>query len=219
MANLIGKDLEKIIIEVGAIASGVAFSAGIFLSIFATANLVPRFLEKGAIELILSKPLSRPLIFISRFLGAQSIVAFNVTYLIAGTWLVLSIKTGIWYWPFLYSVPMVMIAFAIIYALMAFVGVTTRSTGVTIMVAYLVLFFSPFLVQKDRIYALLSNKSYDYILEGLYHVMPKIHELSLINHSLVKNLPVEDWSALWTSSLAGMFVLFFAVIIFSKKNF
>lgn len=212
-------DVEKMIVGIESVIATVVFSGSIFLSIFATASLVPSMLEKGYVELLVSKPLSRTHIFIGRFLGAQSIMAFNVTYLIGGTWVILSAKTGVWYFPYLYSILMVMAAFAIIYALIAFVGVTSKSTGVSIMVAYTVLFFSPFLVQKDQIYALLSSKIYYYILEGIYHVLPKTFELGEINQALVMGNPIPGWSALWTSMIAGSIILFFATYIFSRKDF
>jgi ABC-type transport system involved in multi-copper enzyme maturation permease subunit len=212
-------DIEKMIIDVESGIAVVVYSGGIFLSIFATANLVPNMLEKGSVDLLVSKPLSRPLIFIGRYLGALAIMIFNVSYLVLGSWLILSVKTGFWYAPYLYSIPVVVVAFAIIYALVSLIGVTTRSTGVSIMVAYAVLFFSPFLIQKDRIYALLSSKVYYYVLEGLYHVLPKTFEMGEINRDLVLGRSVGEWSAVWTSSLAGGLMLLFATFIFSKKDF
>ncbi|MFQ5751080.1 MAG: ABC transporter permease subunit [bacterium] len=227
MVKILGKDIsnthsidvKKLIINIETVIATIVFSGGIFLSIFATANLVPTMLEKGSIELLVSKPLSRPMIFIGRFLGAQSIMVFNVTYLIGGTWLILSLKTNIWYWPYLNSILMVIVAFAIMYALMALIGVTTRSPGVSVMVAYTILFFSPFLVQKDKIYALLSSKIYYYFLEGLYHALPKTFELGKMNQALVMGSPIEGLSALWTSSIAGTVMLGAAIFIFSKKDF
>jgi len=212
-------DVHKMIVGIESVIATVVFSGGIFLSIFATASLIPSMLEKGSVELLVSKPLSRFEIFIGRFLGAQSIMVFNVTYLIAGTWLILSAKTGVWYLPYLYSIPMVVVAFAILYALMALIGVTTRSAGVSIMVAYTVLFVSPWLVQKDKIYALLSSKVYYYLLEGIYHVLPKTFELGEINQALVMGRAIDGWSALWTSCAAGGVMLSLAVYIFTQKDF
>lgn len=212
-------DVHEMIVGIESVIATVVFSGGIFLSIFATASLIPSMLEKGSVELLISKPLSRFQIFLGRFLGAQSIMAFNVTYLIAGTWLILSAKTGVWYFPYLYSIPMVIVAFAIIYALMALIGVTTRSAGVSIMVAYTVLFVSPWLVQKDKIYALLSSKFYYYLLEGLYHALPKTFELGEINQALVMGRAIDGWAALWTSCGAGGVMLSLAVYIFTKKDF
>ena len=227
MVNIFGKDIagaEKIKIRemiVGAqsVIASLVFTGGIFLSIFATAGLVPSLLEKGHVELVVSKPIPRYLILLGRFVGAQTVMAFNVVYFIGGTWLILSAKTGFWYGPYLYAIPMVVVAFAIVFALMTLVGVLSRSAGVSIMIAYFVLFFSPFLIQKDRIYALLSSKVYYYLLEVLYQVLPKTFELGKMNQELVMGKPVESWQPLWTSGLAGMAMLFVAVTLFSRKDF
>ena len=227
MISLFGKDLEalgQVDIQkmITGIQSGIAFVAffgGIILSLFATANLIPNMLERGSIELLVSKPLSRPLIFLARFLGAQSIVALNVTYLIAGSWLILSLKTAIWHWPYLYSILMVIASFAMMYALVSLIGVTTRSASVSIMVVYTVIFLSPLLVQKDRIYAFLSSKIYYYVLEGIYHLLPKTFELGQINQALVMGRPVESWFAMWTSFISAAVMLSTAIVVFNKKDF
>lgn len=225
MVKILGQDVDKnidvhkMIVDIQMVIAAMVFTGGIFLSIFATASLIPNMLEKGSIDLLISKPLSRTQIFLARFLGAQTIMTFNVVYLIGGTWLILSWKTGVWHLPYLYSIPMVIIAFAIMYTIMAFVGVTSRSSGVSVMVAYTILFFSPFLVQRDSIYAFLSNKIYYYFLEGLYHIFPKTFEMGEINQALVRGQPIESWMALWTSCLAGAVILGSAVFIFSKKDF
>lgn len=224
IVSFFGKDLEVFDIQkmITGVQSGIAYMAffgGIILSLFATANLVPNMLERGSIELLVSKPLPRPLIFLARFAGAQTIVALNVTYLIAGSWLILSLKTGLWHWPYLYSILMVIATFAMLYALVSLIGVTTRSASVSIMIVYTALFVSPLLVQKDRIYAFLSSKVYYYILEGFYHLLPKTFELGQINQALVTGLPVATWSALWTSLLSAAAMLSAAIFIFSKKDF
>jgi ABC-type transport system involved in multi-copper enzyme maturation permease subunit len=226
MVNIFGRDvhggkinIEELIIGIESAIAGAGFVGGLFLSIFATASLVPTMLEKGNIELLISKPLSRPLIFTARFIGALSIMIFNVTYLIGGNWLILCIKTNFWYGPYLYSIPMLVAAFATIYALLALMGVTTRSAGFSIMVAFAVLLLSPALVQKDKIYGLLSSKIYYYILEGLYNALPKTFELAQINQTLVMGRPVESWTALWTSTLSALVMLSASIFIFSKKDF
>ncbi len=212
-------DIHKMIVGAESVIASLVFTGGIFLSIFATASLIPSMLEKGSVELLVSKPISRPLILLGRFVGAQAIMVFNVAYLVGGVWLILSAKTGFWHIPFLYAIPMVVISFAIIYALMTLVGVTTRSAGVSIMIAYFVLFFSPFLIQKDRIYALLSSKVYYYLLNGLYHALPKTFELGKMNQELVMGREIASWTPLWTSSLAGAIMLALAVFVFAKRDF
>jgi len=224
MINVMGQDVDetnirKILITVQSAIAGVAFAGGIFLSIFATASFIPSMLESGHIELLISKPLHRYQILLGKYLGAQLNIAFNVIYLIVGTWLIMSLKTGIWYFQYLYTIPMVIATFAIVYALMVLVGVLSRSPGVTIMVAFSVFFLSQFLMVKDQIYAFLNSKFYYYLLEGFYHGLPKISELGEMNITLVLGKPIESWMPLWTSAISGAVMLSIATYIFSKKDF
>lgn len=212
-------DLQEMIVGIQSVFGTAVFAGGIFLSIFATASLIPSMLEKGSIELLVSKPLSRIVIFLGRFLGALSIVIFNVGYFIVGTWLILGIKTGIWYFPYLYSILMVVIAFATMYALMALVGVTTRSAGVCIMVAFTAFFLSQFLVQREKLYSVVTGKIYHYFVDGLYHVLPKTFELGEINLALITQQPITGWSAFWTSLMAAAIIFGLATFIFARKDF
>ncbi len=214
-----GLDTQGLVTKIQSGMSFAVFSVGIILSIFTTAGLIPTMLEKRNVGLLLSKPLRRSQIFLSRFMGALLIMAFNVTYLIAGTLLILGLKTGIWYVPALYIIPMVVMAFACIYAPMALVGVLTGSSGATVMVAFVIVFLSPLLQHTDKIYSLLSSKVYYYLLDALYQALPKISEIGQITQSLVVGEAVQSWAPFWTSTLAAAVFLATAVSFFSRKDY
>ena len=214
--------LQEIKEVVLAIESGVAvflFTGGLFMSLFATSGLITSFLRRGSIELIIYKPLRRFQILLGRFLGAVAIVAFNVFYLVIFSWLILSLKTGIWNWGFLFAGIMIVLTFAILYALMTFLSVVINSAAFSLMITYAILFFSPLLLQRDKIYALLSGKIYGVLLDGLYYFLPKTTELGDITRLLVQGSAVTSWMALWSSMLFGIFIFGISSYIFSRKNF
>jgi len=212
-------DLEKIIITVQGAISIFLFTGGIFLSLFATSSLIPSMLDPGSVDLLISKPVSRLMILSGRFLGAVSIVAFNVFYMVIFSWLILSIKTGMWYAGFLQSGVMIVISFAILFTLMTFLGLLTKSGPFSLMITYMILFFSPMLLQRDQIYALLSSKIYGYLLDGLYHFLPKTAELGKITEQLVRGVQVTDWLPFWTSLFFGIFLFSASSLLFQRKNF
>ena len=74
-----------------------------FLSVFASAGLIPSVLEPGRIELLLSKPVSRTHILLGRYLGNILVISSNVVFLVLGVWTILGIKSGIWSPAFLIS--------------------------------------------------------------------------------------------------------------------
>ncbi|GAB4364304.1 MAG: ABC transporter permease subunit [Calditrichia bacterium] len=212
-------ELRKILFILEGIVALGLFTGGLFMSLFATSNLIPSMLTPGNIDLYLSKPISRRQILLGRFLGAVSIVAFNVFYLVGFSWLILSLKTGIWNFGFLLSGLMIVITFSILYALMTLLGMVTRSSAFSLMLTYFVLFFSPLLLERNKIYALLSHKIYGYLIDGLYYFLPKTAELGHITQMLVRRMPVASWMALWSSLLFGLVMFVLSQIIFSRKNF
>lgn len=212
-------DVNEIIWGVESAIAVMLYTAGIFMALFATSSLIPTLLQPGFIDLFLSKPVSRLTILTGRFLGAISIVAFNIFYLILFTWIVMSLKTGLWNWGFLLAGCLILLVFIILYSLMTLLGLISRSGPFSLMITYLIIFFSPLLLQRDRIYALLSSKFYGYLLDGLYYFLPKPAELGDIIQKLVRGAEIASWQPLWTSLLFALFMFGLANWIFKIKNF
>ncbi len=215
----VDQQLRLIIIGIQSTLSAFLFTGGIFFSIFATASLVPNMLEKGNIDWLLARPISRSMLLFGRSAGALAVVAFNVFYLVGGAWLILSLKSGFWHWPFLLSGLIIVLTFAVLYAFMVFLGVAVQNSAVTIMGAYLILFFSPMLAQRDRIYALLTDKVWQYLLDVLYIMTPRTFEVGDITRLVVMNQPIASWNALWHSLALGVVYFFLAILIFNKKDY
>lgn len=202
----------------GGIAAAL-YSAGLLLALFATSSLIPSMLQKGTIDLLVSKPISRMKILTGRFLGASAIVAFNIFYLVLGVWLVLSLKTGVWNPGFLLGGGLIVVTFMILFSLMVLLGILTVSGPFSLMITFLIIVVNPFLIGRDQIYALLSHKIYGYLIDGLYHSLPKVAELGNMTQQLVRGVPVTSWLPLWTSLAFGAVIFYAALYIFSRKNF
>ena len=212
-------DLERILLGLEGGVAVLLFTAGIFLSLFATSNMIPSLLRQGSIDLLISKPLSRTQILLGRYLGSVAIVAFNIFYLVIFSWLIISIKTTIWNWGFLLAGFAIVLTFAILFSLMTLMGIVTRSGPFSLMITYFVLFISPLLLQRDAIYALLSSKIYGYILDGLYYFLPRTAEMGLITQQFVRGISITAWPAAITSTIFAVIVLIASSLIFSRKNF
>ena len=212
-------DITEFVTTIESVIATALFTGGLFLSIFATASLVPNMLQKGHVDWLLSKPISRSHLLIGRFIGALAIVGFNVFYLIFGTWLILSIKTGFWHFPFLISGFLIVVIFAVLYAFMVLLGILVQNSAVCIMGAYLIVFFSPWLYQRDRIYALLSERVYQILLDGIYYLTPRTFEFGEIVTRSVLGQSIPSWAPVWHSMLIGAFFFGLAIYFFQKKNF
>lgn len=212
-------EVTKLIINVQSGLAVLVFTGGIFLSLFATGNFVPQMLERGTVDLLISKPLSRSKLLLAKYLGCLLIIALNVLYLVVGVWLVLSLKTGFWNAGFLYSALTMVGVFAILYCPVTLLGVTTRSPSVAIMVTYMIVFLSPLFAQREQLLRLLSNDVHKAILNGLYYILPKTFELGELTRSLVAGEPIENWMPVWSSLLFGAALLALATFLFARKDF
>lgn len=125
---------------------GPLFVGGLFLSIFSVSSFIPNMLEKGNIDLLLSKPISRMQIILGKFLGGFAVVFINIAYLVLGIFVLLGLKFGAWELSFLMTIIMISFTFAVLYSLIILIGILTRSSMLAMMLSYLIFFIlSPFL--------------------------------------------------------------------------
>ncbi len=110
---------------------------GVFSAILVTSPIIPNTLDSGSVSLLLSKPISRPLLFLAKFFGGCWYVLINGEYLIAGVWLLLGLRFGIWYRNLLFCIPVFLFLFIVYYSVSAFAGLVWRNTVVCIVVTVL----------------------------------------------------------------------------------
>jgi ABC-type transport system involved in multi-copper enzyme maturation permease subunit len=120
---------------------GVWLSLGaIVLALLSTAGTFPTFLEDGAIDLVLSKPLSRVTIFLARYAGSMLFVLLQVTVFCGGVFLVLGLRLGAWRWSLFLVIPVILAVYAYLSSVTVLVGVITRSTMAALITTALVWF-------------------------------------------------------------------------------
>ena len=109
-------------------------SIGLLIAALVTAPLIPQTFEPGALTLQLSKPISRSLMFLSKFVGGCAFVLLCSTYLFIGVLLILGIRWGMWEPKMLWCIPIYVFVFAIYYSVSAFAGLIWRNTVVSVVV-------------------------------------------------------------------------------------
>ncbi|MEO1997991.1 MAG: ABC transporter permease, partial [Planctomycetaceae bacterium] len=105
---------------------------GVFIAILVTAPLIPRTFEAGEVDLLLSKPIARPLLFLTKFLGGCTFILLNAGYFIAGLWLIVGIQFEIWNSRLLLCIPVFMFVFSVYYAVSAYAGLVWKNAIVSI---------------------------------------------------------------------------------------
>ncbi|MGA7409996.1 MAG: ABC transporter permease subunit [Bryobacteraceae bacterium] len=193
---------------------------GTFLAVFASSGLIPSVLEPGRIGLLLSKPVSRPMLLIGRYIGNLLVVSVNNTYLIGAIWIIIGIKTDIWNATFLYAIPLTILIFAVLLSVVVFIGVISESAALSVMVVAALMLISAVLAQRRIVVQLLSSEWSRNLWQGLYWVLPKVYDLARAMHDLIlkENAPYLI-APLWTSALFGIVVFTAAILIFQRKDY
>ncbi len=109
----------------------------VIVALLVTANVIPQMFDAGSLALLLSKPLSRSVMFLSKFVGGCAFVLLNVAFLNTGLWLILGTRFGIWNHGLLLCIPIFLFLFSIYYSVSAFAGVVWRNAIVCVVMAVL----------------------------------------------------------------------------------
>jgi ABC-type transport system involved in multi-copper enzyme maturation permease subunit len=215
----VGETINSIVVTI--IINPLA-NLGLLLAIFSSASFVPVLLEKGNIDLFLSKPVSRVQLLLGKYLGVVLYVFINMFILVSGVWLIVSIKFGYWDAFFLTLSVMITFTFAVLYSLILFFGVLTKSSILGMMLAYLIfLILSPvMLLYKEKLNEFVSSELIKALLDGLYFIIPQTAELmglALIDLAMGKG--IVNVQPVLTSFLFLILFLVFSLFLFRRKDF
>lgn len=209
---------EKAALIIQSIIAGMIYLASLGFSLVSTGNFFPSLLQKGVIDLILTKPISRTSIFAGRFLGVFLVVAANIIYLTLFSAVIIYLKLDVWNNGFILSSIITLLVFAILFALISFFGIIFRSSGIALIATLGTMFFiSPLLSLLKHFgkYAGVSSG----VLDFFYYILPKIGDLGKMVIEIVLNEATESYMPLYSSLLFGMVIYFTSLIIFKKKDF
>lgn len=210
--------LESFIFGAQAFVAGAGYWVGIVLALFATGGLVAALTERGQVDVILTKPLSRSAVLAGRLLAVLAVMLALTTYLFGAVWLTMSIKTGIWDARFLLAILVVFGMFAVMYSIVTLVGVWSGSGPLSLIVTLGLTFVTLILATPTLPEQL--NKVWRPVVQGLYHLLPKFGS---VGTTLVPQLATGGTvGSLYplASSLAFGAVLYAASFaLFSRKDF
>ncbi len=213
-------DIRKFVNASYAWVSIFLYVWGTLLAVFASAGLIPSVLEAGRISLLLSKPVTRPVLLIGRYLGNLLVVTLNHIYLIGAIWIIIGIRTGIWELRFLSAIPVTIFIFGVLLCVVVFVGVISESSALSIMVTIALMLVSTILAQRQVVVKLLSSEWSRELWQGLYWIVPKVFDLGNAMRQIISFDSEADWlTPIWSSALFGAVILASAVAIFQKRDF
>jgi ABC-type transport system involved in multi-copper enzyme maturation permease subunit len=193
------------------------YAGGMFLSIFSVVGFIPSLLEKGNIDLLLSKPISRGQIIWGKFLGGTAMVFANVFYAVFMLYLLIGFKFDEWGLSFILVAFTITLAFAAIYSVIILLGILWENSTFSLIVSYLIFFvFSPLLGSLQNMQeANLKNV----VLTLLYYIVPQTSDISSITTKLVLGNYNFGIAPLVVSSLYIIILINISIYIFNKKDY
>ena len=210
--------LETFVLAIESVVVGIAYWLATLLGLFATAPLLVSLLERGRIDLMLSKPLSRTHLLTGHILGVWLTVTALALYLLGMIWIVLGIKTGVWNIDFLLAVFVVLAMFAVMYSVVVCLGVFTQSTALSLIVSYGLIVISLIFLGKDQL-VLQINPPWRQIFLGFYTVLPNFGEVTQMAVQLTREEPVTVWYPFSLSLAFGAALYGLAYAHFARRDF
>ncbi|MCY2988233.1 MAG: ABC transporter permease subunit [Planctomycetota bacterium] len=133
---------------------------GVFVAVLVTASIIPQTFDPGSLNLLLSKPIRRSLLFLAKFLGGCMFILLNASYLVLGAWLILGCRFGLWNGRILLCIPVYVFVFAIYYTVSALTGLLWRNAIASVIVT-IVFWLACFVVgvSKSLVESMVLNKT------------------------------------------------------------
>lgn len=111
--------------------------AAAILALISTASVIPDLVSGGSIETVLSKPISRVRVFLTKYVMGLLFVALQVLVFSLGSFLVFGLRAGLWEPGLFLAVPIVVVFFSYLFCVCALIGLLTRSTITSLLVTVL----------------------------------------------------------------------------------
>ncbi len=202
-----------------AMANGL-FSGIVLFGVFATSGIIPETLEKGTVDLYLSKPIARWELLLGKYLGAVSVMFVNIMYFIGILWVVFGMKLGVWNLQFLLSIFTLTFLFAGLFSIVAFLGVLSRNMAITIIGAFLYLIVIGNALQSREfgLYLLWTNPIYRGGIDGLYYIFP---QLAAVQQNIMKLISHQeaDWKPFLQALLSSGLLFGGGAALLQKRDF
>ena len=221
IVTMMGDNVKELVLGLEASMIGISNFLLITFCLIAVSSIIPSTLEKGNIDLMLSKPVSRGKIIMGKFTGGLVLIFLSLTYLIGAVWLILSIKSGYWNFAFLSSIFWLTFSFAVIYSLVIFIGIMTQSSILSIIINIFLLFLiCPLLGSRETVlFQFITNDVLKFIINFFYYILPKPGDLQAISVNVIRGEKIPSWQPVITSALFLITFLSASIYFFKKKDY
>ena len=190
----------------------------VFLSVLATAGIIPSMMARGRIDFYLSRPLSRAQLLLARLGGIWivygALIAVVVLIQSLTAWVVLGQFSA-----HVFTVLAIqLLAFAIWLSITGTAAVMSGSQAMSLMAAFVLWVLQYLLSYHDFIKQWVDSRPIVALVEVLYYIVPKTGQMSDLGVALAAG-GQHTWLPLVTSLLFAAVMLIVAVAVFRRRDF
>lgn len=129
------------------------------LALVSTAGIIPDFVSSGSIELVLSRPIGRLRLFLTKYLTGLLFVTLQVTIFTAAAFLVIGIRGKAWELGLFWAVPLTVCFFSYLFSICVVIGMWSRSTIAALLLTVLCWFLIFGLHATESTFLMVSERS------------------------------------------------------------
>nr|HEV7955348.1 hypothetical protein [Candidatus Acidoferrales bacterium] len=204
-----------------ALSAEVSITGGLwlFLSIFASVPLLVSSLEKGWVELTLTKGVARWKVLMGCYLSGLTLYAMTLCVAMIPTALWLWIKTGVSFKALLVAIVIESLGFASLMSLAAFASLTRTGAALPIMLAIFVDILSPVLADREQgLFSLITASWARGLINWIYRILPKPFGLLNAATGYIQFGSIKDWFPFWTTGVFIVALMGITMWMLHRKN-
>ena len=192
----------------------------LLLSIGCAVPILASTVEKGWVELILTKSAARWEIFLGRYLAGVTLFAVATAASVLPLAFRLWWLTGVNVFPILLVLLFQVVSFSALLAIAALVCLARQNVVFPMACAVVVWLVSPLLATRhDSYYQVVTSYGGRFVLDLVYIVLPKCAEISAISSVWMRDGELVTWWPIWSSALFTVIVVSATLHLLEQKSF
>jgi len=192
----------------------------LMLAIFGSVPLLVSALEKGWVELTLTKGVARWKILVAAYFSGLSLYALTLIVAMMPTAVWMWFKTGVSCKPLLVAILLETLGFAALMSLASLASLTRTGAAIPIMIAIFTFIISPVLAdRKQNLFALITANWARGIFNWAYRILPKTSEIVGAASGYLQFGKISSWFPIWTTGAFIIGVMSLTIWLLHRKSF
>ncbi|MFZ0820955.1 MAG: hypothetical protein WAM91_12860 [Candidatus Acidiferrales bacterium] len=191
----------------------------LFLAIFGSTPLIVSMMEKGWVELTLTKGVARWRVLLGAYFGGLTLYAATLTVATIPPAVWLYFKTGVGFQSLIVAILIQVFAFGALLSVVALACMTRTGAAVPIMLAVLVDILSPVLATREHgLFQVITSDFWRGLISWIYRVLPKDFEIVGAAQNYIQFHKLGPWWPFWSTGVFTLVTLGLTMWLLHRKS-